>query len=194
MIINDAINEMMENVQGVSEELDADTINQMMDAIIDSKSIFVLGLGRSGLVAKAFAMRLMHLGFSVYVVGETITPAIHDDDCLVAISGSGETSYIISTATITKKRGAKIVAVTSYEQSTLANMSDLVIHVKGRTKVDMEKDYIKRQMGGKHQSLAPLGTLFEISTLIVLDGFIAELMNKIEKTEEDMKLKHNVLE
>lgn len=194
MIINDAINEMMENVQGVSEELDEDTINQMMDAIIDSKSIFVLGLGRSGLVAKAFAMRLMHLGFSVYVVGETITPAIHDDDCLVAISGSGETSYIISTATITKKRGAKIVAVTSYEQSTLANMSDLVIHVKGRTKVDMEKDYIKRQMGGKHQSLAPLGTLFEISTLIVLDGFIAELMNKIEKTEEDMKLKHNVLE
>lgn len=194
MIINDAINEMMENVQGVSEELDAETINQMMDAIIDSKSIFVLGLGRSGLVAKAFAMRLMHLGFSVYVVGETITPAIHDDDCLVAISGSGETSYIISTATITKKRGAKIVAVTSYEQSTLANMSDLVIHVKGRTKVDMEKDYIKRQMGGKHQSLAPLGTLFEISTLIVLDGFIAELMNKIEKTEEDMKLKHNVLE
>jgi 6-phospho-3-hexuloisomerase len=194
MIINDAINEMMDNVQGVSEGLDEATINEMMDIIIASKNIFVLGLGRSGLVAKAFAMRLMHLGFSVYVVGETITPAIHDDDCLVAISGSGETSYIISTANITDKRGAKIIAVTSYEQSTLASLSDLVIQVKGRTKIDMEKDYIKRQMGGKHQSLAPLGTLFEISTLIVLDGFIAELMNKIEKTEEDMKLKHNVLE
>jgi 6-phospho-3-hexuloisomerase len=194
MIINDAINEMMDNVQEVSEGLDEATINEMMDIIIASKNIFVLGLGRSGLVAKAFAMRLMHLGFSVYVVGETITPAIHDDDCLVAISGSGETSYIISTANITDKRGAKIIAVTSYEQSTLASLSDLVIQVKGRTKIDMEKDYIKRQMGGKHQSLAPLGTLFEISTLIVLDGFIAELMNKIEKTEEDMKLKHNVLE
>ena len=194
MIINDAINEMMDNVQEVSEGLDEAAINEMMDIIIASKNIFVLGLGRSGLVAKAFAMRLMHLGFSVYVVGETITPAIHDDDCLVAISGSGETSYIISTANITDKRGAKIIAVTSYEQSTLASLSDLVIQVKGRTKIDMEKDYIKRQMGGKHQSLAPLGTLFEISTLIVLDGFIAELMNKIEKTEEDMKLKHNVLE
>lgn len=194
MIINDAINEMMQNVLEVSEELDETTINEMMGIIIASKNIFVLGLGRSGLVAKAFAMRLMHLGFSVYVVGETITPAIHDDDCLVAISGSGETSYIISTANITDKRGAKIIAVTSYEQSTLASLADLVIPVKGRTKIDMEKDYIKRQMGGKHQSLAPLGTLFEISTLIVLDGFIAELMNKIEKTEEDMKLKHNVLE
>lgn len=194
MIINDAINEMIGNVQEVSQELDEQTINEMMGLIISSKSIFVLGLGRSGLVAKAFAMRLMHLGFNVYVVGETITPAIHDDDCLVAISGSGETSYIISTANITHKRGAKIIAVTSYDESTLGKMADLVVHVKGRTKVDMEKDYITRQMGGKHQSLAPLGTLFEISTLIVLDGFIAELMNKIEKTEEDMKLKHNVLE
>ncbi len=194
MIINDAINEMMQNVQEVSGELDEETINEMMEIIISSKNIFVLGLGRSGLVAKAFAMRLMHLGFSVYVVGETITPAIHDDDCLVAISGSGETSYIISTANITDKRGAKIIAVTSYEESTLASLSDLIIPVKGRTKIDMEKDYITRQMGGKHQSLAPLGTLFEISTLIVLDGFIAELMNKMEKTEEDMKLKHNVLE
>ncbi|MDO9044947.1 MAG: 6-phospho-3-hexuloisomerase [Methanobacteriaceae archaeon] len=194
MIINDAINEIMDNVQEVSGELDKETINEMMEIIIASKNIFVLGLGRSGLVAKAFAMRLMHLGFSVYVVGDTITPAIHDDDCLVAISGSGETSYIISTANITDKRGAKIIAVTSYEESTLASLSDLVIQVKGRTKIDMEKDYITRQMGGKHQSLAPLGTLFEISTLIVLDGFIAELMNKMEKTEEDMKLKHNVLE
>lgn len=194
MIINDAINEIIHNVQEVSRELDEETINEMMDIVISSKNIFVLGLGRSGLVAKAFAMRLMHLGFSVYVVGETITPAIHDDDCLVAISGSGETSYIISTANITDKRGAKIIAVTSYEESTLASLSDLVIPVKGRTKIDMEKDYITRQMGGKYQSLAPLGTLFEISTLIVLDGFIAELMNKMEKTEEDMKLKHNVLE
>jgi 6-phospho-3-hexuloisomerase len=194
MIINDAINEMIENVHKLSQELNEETINEMMDNIIASKNIFVLGLGRSGLVAKAFAMRLMHLGFSVYVVGETITPAIHDDDSLVAISGSGETSYIINTAKITKKRGAKIIAVTSYEKSTLASMSDLVVPVKGRTKIDMEKDYITRQMGGKHQSLAPLGTLFEISTLIFLDGFIAELMNKMEKTEEDMKLKHNVLE
>lgn len=175
MIINDAINEIMENVQEVSGELNEETINEMMEIIIASKNIFVLGLGRSGLVAKAFAMRLMHLGFSVYVVGETITPAIHDDDCLVAISGSGETSYIISTANITDKRGAKIIAVTSYEESTLASLSDLVVPVKGRTKIDMEKDYITRQMGGKHQSLAPLGTLFEISTLIVLDGFIAEI-------------------
>ena len=194
MIINDAIEEIIDNVMAVSAETDEKNVIGMMEILTSSKNVFLLGQGRSGLVARAFAMRLMHLGISVYVVGETITPAIDDDDCLLAISGSGETSYIISTARIAKKRGAKIVAVTSYENSTLGNLSDLVMHIKGRTKVDSEKNYIKRQMNGKHLSLSPLGTLFEVSTLIFLDALIAQLMDKMGKTEDDLKKRHTVLE
>lgn len=194
MIINDAIEEIVDNVLAVSAETNEKNIMEMMEILTSSKNVFLLGQGRSGLVARAFAMRLMHLGISVYVVGETITPAIDEDDCLLAISGSGETSYIISTAKIAKKRGAKIVAVTSYENSTLGNLADLVIHIKGRTKVDSEKNYIKRQMNGKHLSLSPLGTLFEVSTLIFLDALIAQLMDKMGKTEDDLKKRHTVLE
>jgi 6-phospho-3-hexuloisomerase len=194
MILNDAIEEIVENVMAVSAETNKQSIIEMMEILTSSKNVFLLGQGRSGLVARAFAMRLMHLGISVYVVGETITPAIGDDDCLLAISGSGETSYIISTAKIAKKRGSKIVAVTSYDDSTLGKMADLVIHIKGRTKVDSEKNYIKRQMNGKHLSLSPLGTLFEVSTLIFLDALIAQLMDKLGKTEDDLKKRHTVLE
>lgn len=194
MILNDAIDEIIENVRAISAETNEDNINEMMDILTSSKNVFLLGQGRSGLVARAFAMRLMHLGIGVYVVGETITPAIHEDDCLLAISGSGETSYIISTAKIAQKRGSKIVAVTSYDDSTLGKMSDLIIHIKGRTKVDSERNYIKRQMNGKHLSLSPLGTLFEVSTLIFLDALIAQLMDKMGKTEDDLKKRHTVLE
>jgi 6-phospho-3-hexuloisomerase len=178
----------------VSADTNEESITEMMEILTSSKNVFLLGQGRSGLVARAFAMRLMHLEIGVYVVGETITPAIDDDDCLLAISGSGETSYIISTAKIAKQRGAKIVAVTSYNDSTLGKMADLVIHIKGRTKVDSEKNYIKRQMNGKHLSLSPLGTLFEVSTLIFLDALIAQLMDKMGKTEDDLKRRHTVLE
>ena len=194
MILNEAIEEIVDNVMAVSDETNEESVNEMMDILTSSKNVFVIGQGRSGLVARAFAMRLMHLGIGVYVVGETITPAIDDDDCLLAISGSGETSYIISTAKIAKMRDAKIVAVTSYSDSTLGKMSDLVIHIKGRTKVDSEKNYIKRQMDGKHLSLSPLGTLFEVSTLIFLDALIAQLMDKMGKTEDDLKKRHTVLE
>ncbi|MDD3986050.1 MAG: 6-phospho-3-hexuloisomerase [Methanobacterium sp.] len=194
MIINDAIEEIVENVLAVSAEINKESIYEMMEILTSSKKVFLLGQGRSGLVARAFAMRLMHLGINVYVVGETITPTICEEDCFLAISGSGETSYIISTAKIAKIRGSKIVAVTSYDDSTLGEMSDLFIHIKGRTKVDSEKNYTKRQMNGKHLSLSPLGTLFEVSTLIFLDALIAQLMDKLGKTEDDLKKRHTVLE
>lgn len=194
MILNDAIDEIVDNINTVSAELDEKNITGLLDVLTSSKNVFLLGQGRSGLVARAFAMRLMHLGIGVYVVGETITPSINGDDCLLAISGSGETSYILSTAKIAKKRGATIVAVTSYDDSSLGKMSDLIIQIKGRTKVDSEKNYIKRQINGRHQSLSPLGTLFEATTLIFLDGVIAQLMDKLGKTEDDLKQRHTVLE
>lgn len=194
MILNDAIDEIIDNVAVVSEGLEEENIEEMLTLLRSCDNVFLLGLGRSGLVAKAFAMRLMHLGIGVYVVGETITPAIGDKDCLLAISGSGETSYIISTAQTAKKRGAKIIAVTSYIDSTVGQMADMVVHIKGRTKIDSEKNYIRRQINGRHQSLSPLGTLFEVTTLIFLDGVIAQLMADMGKTEDDLKQRHTVLE
>jgi len=194
MILNDAMDEIVDNINAVSAELDEKIIMEMLDILTSSRNVFLLGQGRSGLVARAFAMRLMHLGMGVYVVGETITPSINEDDCLLAISGSGETSYILSTAKIAKKRGAKIVSVTSYDDSSLGKMSDLIISIKGRTKIDSEKNYIKRQINGRHQSLSPLGTLFEVTTLIFLDGVIAQLMDRMGKTENDLKQRHTVLE
>jgi len=194
LILKDATQEIVDNVLSVTEGLDPKKIEKMSELLQTSKNVFVMGLGRSGLVARAFAMRLMHLGISVYVVGETTTPALSSEDCLLAISGSGETFSIISAANIAHKRGTKIVAVTSYVDSTLGEMADLVVHIKGRTKIDSEKNYITRQMNGKHQSLSPMGTLFEITTLIFLDSLIAQLMVEMEITEEDMKARHTVIE
>lgn len=53
-----------------------------------ARRIFISGDGRSGLMGKAIAMRLMHGGYEVYVVGETITPSIGKGDVLLLVSGS----------------------------------------------------------------------------------------------------------
>ena len=126
--------------------------------------------------------------------GETVTPAITDKDCLIAISGSGETSYIVSTVGIAKSIGSKIIAITSYPNSTLAKNADLIVELHGRTKVESENNYIRRQISGQHQTLSPLGTLFEVSALIFLDATIAQMMHDLGQTEKDMKGRHTVLE
>ena len=177
------------------EFLDEETIDKFEDIIIESKNIFVTGAGRSGLAAKAFAMRLMHLGLSAYVVGETISPAIYEDDCIIAISGSGETNTIVSAAKIAKNRGSKVLAVTSYPESTLGKLSDAYVFVKGRTKKEVDdENYMKRQIHGNYTSLTPLGTAFELTTLVFLDAIVSELMEKMQQTESDLKARHTVLE
>ena len=194
MIFNAALDEILENVEKSIKKVDEKTINELLSMIQEVDNVFVMGMGRSGLVARAFAMRLMHLGLSVYVVGETITPAITDQDCLITISGSGKTSYILGTTDTAKEIGAKIVAITSYTDSPLAKKSDLVVQLEGRTKDEAENNYIDRQMTGKHASFAPLGTLFEITSLIFLDSTIAQLMDDLGVSENQMNNKHTSLE
>jgi len=190
-----AIGEILDNIMSAKEFLDDDIIEEFKNTLTDSKNVFVMGAGRSGLVAKAFAMRLVHLGISAYVVGETISPAIYDEDCILAISGSGETKTIVSAVEIAKNRGSKALALTSYPDSSLGKLADCVMVVKGRTKVDIDdEDYIKRQIDGNYVSLTPLGTAFELTSLIFLDGLITELMQKMGKTEDDLKNRHTVLE
>ena len=190
-----SINAILYNIRNAEEFLDDEAIDEFENVIIQSKNIFVTGAGRSGLAAKAFAMRLMHLGLSAYVVGETISPAIYEDDCIVAISGSGETNTIVSAAKIAKTRGSKVLALTSYPESSLGQLADTYILVKGRTnKEEDDENYIKRQIHGNYTSLTPLGTAFELTTLVFLDAIVSELMEKMQQTESDLKARHTVLE
>ena len=194
-IMKTSIKAILDNIESAQEFLDEQAIEDFEDIIINSKNIFVTGAGRSGLAAKAFAMRLMHLGLSAYVVGETISPAIYEDDCIVAISGSGETNTIVSAAKIAKNRGSKVLALTSYPESTLGQLADSFILVKGRTKKEVDdENYMKRQIHGNYTSLTPLGTAFELTTLVFLDAIVSELMEKMHQTESDLKARHTVLE
>ena len=190
-----AIEAILDNIHEAEEYLVEEDIVKFIEIITTADNIFVTGAGRSGLAAKAFAMRLMHLGLSSYVVGETISPAINAGDCILAISGSGETNTIVTAAKISKKRGAKVLALTSYPESSLGQIADGIIHVKGRTKVEVDdENYLKRQIKGNYTSLTPLGTAFELTSLVFLDGLVSELMEAMGKTEQDLKSRHTVLE
>ena len=67
---------MTEEISRRIEEISDDDINSFTSAILTADRIYVAGAGRSGLIARAFAMRLMHIGLESFVVGETVTPAM----------------------------------------------------------------------------------------------------------------------
>jgi len=175
-------------------EMSRKDIERFIQGIVRAKRIFVHGAGRSGLVARAFAMRLMHLGFSVYVVGETTTPSIRKDDLLVIISGSGKTQSVCAIAKTAKGKKVRLAAITSYTDSPIGKLADIAVRIKGRVQEDDQRDYLTRQIIGLHEPITPLGTLFELTTMIFLDLVVSELMERQDKNEEHMKAYHTNLE
>jgi len=179
--------ETLENqLMTMKENLDYQQLEDFIKVINESRCIFVMGAGRSGYIAKAFAMRLMHLGYDVYVVGETVTPRIASDEVLISISGSGETTSVVNISRKAKKLGCKLVSITCNKNSTLAGLSDVVVIRDAKNKDENGDAELSR--------IAPLGTLFEITSYILLDALVAELMHRKGLSERDLAEKHAVLE
>jgi hexulose-6-phosphate isomerase (EC 5.-.-.-) len=190
--------EIAEFAAKASRLINASQVDRMAEVLVDlyhrKGKVLVMGAGRSGLVGKAFAMRLLHLGFNSYVLGETIVPSISRGDVAVAISGSGRTGLIVEAADAAKKVGAYVIAITTYPESPLGQLADLVVMVPGRSKVSKMDDYFARQILGLHEPLAPLGTLFEDTAMLLLDGVIYYLMMKLNVTEDEMRNRHANIE
>jgi 6-phospho-3-hexuloisomerase len=190
-----SMRQIIDHLDEVTDKLDIEAAKTMLQKIIEGKRIFVMGAGRSGLVAKAFGMRLMHLGFSVYVVGETTTPAVRPDDVVVAISGSGETRSIADLGKIVKYIGSTLITVTSKKESTLGRISDVVVALPSKTKIDPDAGgCLEKNMRGDYKNLPPLGTSFEITSLIFLDSLIAQLITLTGTSEAELKSRHTNIE
>jgi 6-phospho-3-hexuloisomerase len=193
-----AVEEILSGAKRAIDELDENQVENLIHMILETqdKKIFVVGMGRSGFVGRAFALRLMNLGFNVYFLGETITPAAGKDDLVIAISGTGMTKLVVSAASAAKDIGAKIIAITSYKESQLGQMADQLVLVKGRTKMGWprEEDYLARQILGEREPISPLGSVFENNCMVFLDGLVVELMYRMKKDENDLRSRHATIE
>ena len=180
--ISQILDELGETVEHVCD----DSAEKLADTIINARTIFLDGAGRSGLAMKSFAMRLMHMGFDAYVVGETVTSNITDKDVLLIGSGSGSTSSLVVNANKADAIGATICLITIDENSPIGKLAEVVLTIPAPS------PKVTRDLG--FRSVQPMGSLFEQSLLLTLDAIVLFLMEKTGKTPESMFTKHANLE
>ena len=166
----DLIQETLKNIHW----LDFIDLANMLSKV---KRIFVVGAGRSGLVARSFGMRLMHAGLQSFIPGETNTPAIRKEDLLVAISCTGETGYTNYLARRAKELGGKIVAFTAEENGSLAKIANkaFIIPAKG-------------------DNIVLKAAAFEHTTSICLDGVFNVMTDQLKIGIKKYKQQHANLE
>lgn len=170
-------------LKNASEKITEELLDQFIEKIDSHDRIFVYGTGRSGLMLKALAMRLMQMGYQSYVIGETTTPSVGKGDLLIVASASGETQSVCNAADEGKKQGAEILAITGSQESTLSKNHKPLIQVEAGTK-----------FAESEASAQPLGSLFEQMLLMVFDAVILRMSAKNADTNKKMAQRHASIE
>jgi 6-phospho 3-hexuloisomerase len=180
--------EIADKVKQNSDAIDTNKVLKLIELIIEVNlndgRIFIYGAGRSGFIGRSFAQRLMHLDIKSCFVSDAVTYRFSKDDLLIIISGSGETTSPKAIAEKAKEIGGKIALFTGNLKSSIAMLSNLSIKVEGKSK----------EKAISQETLAPFTSLFDISTLSILDSIGASLMLILEKTEKDIDERHASIE
>lgn len=167
---------VLNELAALTNKIDEQEFNAVIDAISTANHIFLAGAGRSGQMINALTNRLMHLGMSVSVVGEISSPHSQYGDLMIVGSGSGETQRLINQVNIAKKNAVQIVLITTCPQSTLAGLADHILTIPAG------------------DSVQPMGSLFEQACLLTYDSMVLALMENLNETNQTMKARHADIE
>ena len=152
--------------------------------LTDAERVFVLGAGRSGLALRMTAMRLMHLGLTVHVVGEVTTPAIGAGDVLLTASGSGTTGGIVRAAEAATAAGARVAVLTTAADSPLARLATASIVLPAAEKQDRSGE----------ASAQYAGSLFEQAVGLLGDALFHALWQRSGQSADELWPRHANLE
>jgi 6-phospho-3-hexuloisomerase len=174
------LNELERTLAAVSEA----EIAVAQRIILEANRVFVTGAGRTGLALKMAAMRLMHLGLVVHVVGEVTSPAIGRGDLLLVASGSGTTAGPVHAAEVAAKAGARVLALTATPASKLGELAQGLVVIPAAAKEDR----------GGMMSEQYAGALFEQSALLIMDAMFEAMWHERGESAEELWKRHANLE
>ncbi|GKX35558.1 MAG: hexulose-6-phosphate isomerase [Rhizobiaceae bacterium MnEN-MB40S] len=169
--------------------LSADVLQQidsLAEALTTAQRIACYGVGREGLMMKALAMRLFHLGLDAHVVGDMTTPAVTTQDLLVVSAGPGHFSTVEALMDVAKKAGAKVICVTAEPDGAVPMKADLVIHLPAQT--------MAADRGDAATSILPMGSLYEALMFLFFEILVLDLRERMEISPDAMRANHTNLE
>lgn len=169
-----------ERVSEALSRIPLDVVHQTVSILLKAPKIFVYGAGRSGIIGRAFAMRLVQVGLAAFVIGESTTPIVQAGDAVFILSGRGESQSSIQTANIVRREGAQLIVLTGRSTSKLAHAANLSIPLEFPEEPQQPE-------------LAPLGTLFESASLQFTDALVSAIMRARGESEESMRRRHAIM-
>jgi 6-phospho-3-hexuloisomerase len=183
--MTEKIKNIIDEISIVLQKVDETQVDQLINEILSANKIVVCGAGRVGMAIRGFGMRLGHLGFNAYTLGDSTVPSIANNDLLIVASGSGETQTIFDLVSIAKKNNAKIAAVTGNSESRIGKLANVIVKIEAPSKTKKVDGLV---------SIQPMTTLNEQCLGIFFDAVVLKLMETMGETHDTMWNRHSNLE
>lgn len=156
----------------------------LLHAITGARRIALYGVGREGLMIRALAMRLYHLGLQAYPVGEMNTPPVGEGDWLLASAGPGHFSTVAALTDVAHRHGARVMLLTAQPDSPLAREADVSVVLAAST---MAQSY-------DSATVLPMGSAYEGALFLYFEYLVARLQKALGVSEDAMRARHTNLE
>jgi 6-phospho-3-hexuloisomerase len=177
-----AADELKLAAQGV----DPGAMAGMVEELAGAGRVVCYGVGREGLMMRALAMRLYHMGLDAHVVGDMSCPPLGKGDLLVVSAGPGDFSTVMGLIGVAQRDGARVACVTAQAAGRVPAASDRVLVIPAQTMAD--------DTGPAVASVLPMGSLFEGAQYLVFEILILMLRDRLGVLPEAMRARHTNLE
>lgn len=170
--------DLIKEIQILADGLNQEEIEKVVELISKKNDSLIIGLGagRMGYSLRAFVMRLTHLGFNAFMIGDTGLPRINEDSIILINTSSGETPTIKLYAEQAKNVGATIITFTTNSKSSIGLISNYV--------VEMEK----------YESNQLMKTLYEQFSFLLFDYIAEKIFTKMNLEKKWVEKNHSILE
>lgn len=168
----------------VAARMDEEALAPTLRAITDAKRVMLYGCGREGLMMRALAMRLHHLGLDVCMQGDMTAFPLGPGDLFLCAAGPGALSTASALCAVAQDAGARVLVVTAEPQGATAAMADDLLVIPAQT--------MARDIGGT--SVLPMGSLFEGALFLVFEVLVLRLRDALGETAETMRARHTNME
>jgi 6-phospho-3-hexuloisomerase len=175
-----------QELQTAATEVDPAALAALVKELAQAKRIVVYGVGREGLMMRALAMRLYHLGLDAHVVGDMSCPPVGQGDLLVVSAGPGDFSTVAGLVGVAQGAGARTACVTAQPLGAVPRACDRVLVIPAQTMADDQTP--------APASVLPMGSLFEGTQFLVFEILILMLRHRIGATPAAMRARHTNLE
>lgn len=161
-------------------------LGPVAEALAGAGRIACYGVGREGLMMRALAMRLYHLGLDAHVVGDMTTPPLGPGDMLMVSAGPGHFSTVAALCGVATTAGTHVICVTAEPDGAVPRAADMVLHIPAQT--------MAADQGAAVTSILPMGSLYEAVMFLVFELLVLDLRDRLGIAPDAMRANHTNLE